>query len=388
MQPGAGAARAPGPADDRAELISPGSVLLSAVAGKVLDDHGHTLHNGAVLVDTSDPSTEPRLLVYLDHVVTDSRLVNGARQMVSRRFQYVEVDQQGTASDPGAEPYLEYASLTAEQEALLAGHLDSAWAGPATESVARDWAIEHLAGPHLESVAAVVQDRVERVSDAVRVRLESEIRYWDRRTNEIKTQEIAGGTPKLNSCLARRPADELAARLLRRRAELASEADLHSSLPTVVAAAVIVPQGLLEALAGGAPDPTAAADKAETDRRAVAAVMAAERALGRQPTEQEHANPGFDIMSVDPDTGNHYFIEVKGHLPRTDEIHVSARQVRQAQNGPDRWRLAVVSVPDDPNARPQVRYLVKPFADTTMPTAMTKVGLKVAALLADAGPPR
>ena len=388
MQPEAGAARTPGPAGDRAELISPGSALLSAVAGKVLDDHGHTLHNGTVLVDASDPSTEPRLLVYLDHVVTDGRLVNGARQVVSRRFQYVEVDQHGTARDPGAEPYLEYATLTAEQQALLAGHLGTAWAGPAAESVARDWAIEHLAGPHLESVDAVVQDRVERVSEAVRVRLEAEIRYWDRRTNEIKTQEIAGGKPKLNSGLARRRADELAARLLRRRAELASEADLHSSPPTVVAAAVIVPEGLLEELAGATPDPTAAADKAETDRRAVAAVMAAERTLGRQPTEQEHANPGFDIMSVDPETGNHYFIEVKGHLPRTDEIHVSARQVRQAQNDPDRWRLAVVSVPDDPNAEPQVRYLVKPFADTTMPTAMTKVGLKVAALLADAGPPR
>ena len=388
MQPDGGAARTPGPAGDRAELISPGSALLSAVASKVLDDHGDTLRHGAVLVDSSDPSTEPRLLVYLDHVVTDGRLVNGARQVVSRRFQYVEVDQQATASDPGAEPYLEYASPTAEQKALLAGHLDATWAGPAAESVARDWAIEHLAGPHLESVSAVVQDRVERVSDAVRVRLESEIRYWDRRTNEIKTQEIAGGKPKLNSGLARRRADDLAARLLRRRAELASEADLHSSPPTVVAAAVIVPQGLLEELAGAAPDPAAAADKAETDRRAVAAVMAAERSVGRQPTEQEHANPGFDIMSVDPDTGNHYFIEVKGHLPRTDEIHVSARQVRQAQNDPDRWRLAVVSVPDDPNAQPQVRYLVKPFADTTMPTAMTKVGLKVAALLADAGPPR
>ncbi|WP_419553594.1 helicase-related protein [Candidatus Poriferisodalis sp.] len=388
MQPDAESARKAGGSGDRAELISPGSALLSAVASKVLDDHGDAMHRGTVLVDTGDPSIEPRLLVYLDHVVTDGRMVNGARQVVSRRFQYVEVDREGAARDPGAEPYLGYESLTAEQKAQLAGDLDTAWAGQAAESVARDWAIEHLAGPHFQSVAAVVQDRVDRVSEAVRVRLESEIRYWDRRTNEIKAQEIAGGKPRLNSGRARARADELASRLLRRRAELDSEADLHSSPPTVVAAAVVVPQGLLDQLAGVPPDPAAAADKAETDRRAVAAVMAAERALGRLPTEQEHANPGFDVMSVDPDTGDHYFIEVKGHLPRTDEIHVSARQVRQAQNDPDRWRLAVVSVPDDSNAEPQVHYLVRPFADANMPSAMTKVALKVAALLADAGPPR
>ncbi|WP_419839405.1 helicase-related protein [Candidatus Poriferisodalis sp.] len=388
MQPDAESARKAGGSGDRADLISPGSTLLSAVAGKVLADHGDALHRGTVLVDTGDPSTEPRLLVYLDHVVTDGRMVNGARQVVSRRFQYVEVDREGAARDPGAEPYLGYESLTAEQKAQLAGDLDTVWASQAAESVARDWAIEHLAGPHFESVAAVVKDRVDRVSEAVRVRLESEIRYWDRRTNEIKAQEIAGGKPRLNSGRARARADELASRLLRRRAELDSEADLHSSPPTVVAAAVVVPQGLLDQLAGAPPDPAAVADKAETDRRAVAAVMAAERALGRLPTEQEHANPGFDLMSVDPDTGDHYFIEVKGHLPRTDEIHVSARQVRQAQNDPDRWRLAVVSVPDDPAAEPQVHYLVRPFADATMPSAMTKVALKVAALLTDASPPR
>ena len=388
MQPDAESVQKADGAGDRAELISPGSALLSVVAGKVLDDHGDALHRGTVLVDTGDPSTEPRLLVYLDHVVTDGRMVNGARQVVSRRFQYVEVDREGAARDPGAEPYLGYESLTAEQKAQFAGDVDTAWAGQAAESVARDWAIEHLAGPHFESVAAAVKDRVDRVSEAVRVRLESEIRYWDRRTNEIKAQEIAGGKPRLNSGRARARADELASRLLRRRAELDSEADLHSSPPTVVAAAVVLPQGLMDQLAGAPPDSAAVADKAETDRRAVAAVMAAERALGRLPTEQEHANPGFDVMSVDPDTGDHYFIEVKGHLPRTDEIHVSARQVRQAQNDPERWRLAVVSVPDDPNAEPQVRYLVRPFADATMPSAMTKVALKVATLLADAGPPR
>ena len=203
----------------------------------------------------------------------------------------------------------------------------------------------------------------------------------------MKAQEIAGGKPRLNSGRARARADELETRMVRRRAEFDTEADLHSSPPTVVAAAVIVPQGLVDALSGSPPDAEAVADKMETDRRAVAAVLAAERELGRIPQEQAHNNPGFDVMSVDPATGDHYFIEVKGHLPRTEEIHVSARQVRRAQNDLQRWRLAVVSVPDDPAAEPRVAYLVTPFSGVTMHPAQTSVPLKVATLLADAGPP-
>ena len=200
--------------------------------------------------------------------------------------------------------------------------------------------------------------------------------------------ELAGGRPKISSGRARARADELEARLARRRLELEMEADLHSSPPNIAAAALIIPQGLLEELAGTPPDPEEAADKMETDRRAVAAVLAAERSLGRVPEAQAHSNPGFDVLSVDPATGTHYFIEVKGHLPRTNEISVSAQQVQKARSNPDRWRLAVVSVPDDPDSDPEVHYLLDPFRDYTLHFAQTKLTLNVANLLAAAGPPR
>ena len=381
-RPGDGAAAV------RADLISPGTPLLAAVVARVLADHAETLQRGAVLVDTGDPSTDPRLLVYLDHVITDGRQVHGARQVVSRRFHYVEIDRHGDAVNPGDEPYLDYAPVSADQQVLLDGHLDLDWAGQTAEVAARAWAIEHLAGPHFDEIAGVTHDRVARVSDAVRERLESEIRYWDRRTEEIKAQEIAGRKPRLNSGRARARAEDLAARLARRRLELNLEADLHNSPPTVVAAAVVVPQGLLDELAGQPGDPAAEADRAETDRRAVAAVMKAELALGRVPEEQHHSNPGYDVLSTDPATGVCYFIEVKGHLPRTEQISVSKRQVGKAQNNQKRWRLAVVSVPDDPDAEPEVRYLVEPFRDVTLHPAQTSVPLNVDDLLAYAGPPQ
>ncbi|MCY3562215.1 MAG: helicase-related protein [bacterium] len=373
---------------DRAELISPGSPLLTAVVTKILADHGHTLDRGATLIDPDDLSTEPRLLVYLDHAVTDGRHVSGHRQVVSRRFQYVKIDRHGAVSDPGGEPYIGYQPPTEEQRALLDANLNLDWVDHTAESTARDWAIEHLAGPHFEEIAAITKARVERVREAVRERLESEIRHWDERTEQIKAQELSGGRPKISSGRARARADDLETRLARRRLELDMEADLHSSPPNIVAAALIIPQGLLDQLAGTPPDPQETADKMETDRRAVAAVLAAEHALGRTPEAQAHSNPGFDVLSVDPTTGTHYFIEVKGHLPRTTEISVSAQQVQKARSNPDRWRLAVVSVPDDPHTEPTVHYLVDPFGDYTLHFAESRITLNVADLLAAAGPAR
>ena len=150
---------------------------------------------------------------------------------------------------------------------------------------------------------------------------------------------------------------------------------------------MVVPQGLLDELAGR-PVSTDPAIKAETDRRAVAAVIAAEQALGRVPEEQPHGNPGYDVLSTDPATGVCYFIEVKGHLPQTEQITVSRRQVGKAHNNAERWRLAVVSVPDDPEAEPEVHYLIEPFKHVSLHPAQTSVPLNVAELLAYAGPPR
>ncbi|MDE0117282.1 MAG: helicase-related protein [bacterium] len=366
---------------DRAELISPGTPLLTAVINKVLADYEYTLSRGATLTDPQDQSTEPRLLVYLDHSVTDGRQVHGHRQVVSRRFQYVEIDQLGNAQNAGNEPYIGYAPLTDEDRALLEGHLDLDWADHTAEETAKSWAIEHLSQPHFEEIHRVTEARVAKVSEAVRERLEAEIRYWDQRAEELKRQELAGQKPRLNSGRARVRADELATRLTRRRLDLDRESDLHNSPPTIVGAAIVVPQGLIDQLRGAPPDPEEAADKMETDRRAVAAVLEAERALGRNPEAQAHSNPGYDVLSIDPATGTHYFIEVKGHLPRTTEIHISAQQISKAKSLPEHWRLAVVSVPDDPTEPPTVRYLVDPFSDYTPHFAQTGLTLNVADLL-------
>lgn len=372
----------------RAELIAPGHPLLSALIETVLEKYGDTLTTGATLVDDTDDGCMPRALVYLDHAIVDGRIDSaGRRRIVSRRFQFVEVAEEGTITDPGADPYLNYRSLTSEEEPILQAGLDHAWADDSVDAVARNWAIANLATPHFEEIAEVTKVRIDRVHTAVRERLDGEIQYWDLRAFELQQQEERGKKPRLNSERARQRANELEARKNRRLSELATEADLSSRPPNVVAAALIVPGGLLSKLTGTS-DQVTPGDTAETDRRAVAAVMKAERSLGRVPVEQAHNNPGFDIASRDPDDGTVYLIEVKGHRPTTPEIKVSVVQVRQAKQNPDHFRLAVVEVPEDSSGEPVVRYLVRPFDGYELHFAQTHLPLKVAHLAHLAGAPQ
>jgi superfamily II DNA or RNA helicase len=365
----------------RADLVCPGHPLLTGIIDTVLDRYGAHLTSGTTFVDTADMGVTPRVLVYLEHAVTDGRLTAGARKVVSRRFQFVEVDESGQINDPGAEPYLRYDPISAEARALLATS-DLAWASNGADATARNWAIANLATPHFDDVATVTRTRIARVREAVIQRLDLEIRYWDARAAELKAKELQGKKGNLNSGKARQRADDLEARKERRLRELVIEADLTNHAPTIVGAALVIPQGLLDQLTGQPSviiDPEVAQ---ETDRVAVAAVMEAEIALGRVPVEQVHNNPGFDILSEDPETGMSYFIEVKGHRPANTEIKVSANQVRMAKMNPERFRLAVVSVPNDPSHQPsRVRYLVRPFDDYEPYFAQTYLPLNVEALL-------
>jgi hypothetical protein len=363
----------------RAELIAPGHPLLAALIDTVLEQYGPTLAAGTTLIDRADPGETLRVLVYLEHAITNAWV--GRDNTVSRRFQFVEVEPDGTISDPGAEPYLNYDAPTDVDKALLQQGVDVDWVNDSVESVARGWAIANLASPHFDEIAEVTHGRVARVRAAVEQRLDQEIQYWDARAAELKQQELQGKNPRLNSGRARQRADDLDARKQRRFRELAAEADLANQPPTVVAAALVIPQGLLDRLAGIAADPTLPINSEETDRRAVAAVKKTERAIGRITDEQHHNNPGFDLLSLDPVTGTRYFIEVKGRVPSNPEIKVSAVQVRQGKQNPDRFRLAVVTVPPNVDEEPTVHYYVQPFDGYELHFAQTYLPLKVADLL-------
>jgi hypothetical protein len=132
----------------------------------------------------------------------------------------------------------------------------------------------------------------------------------------------------------------------------------------VAAGALVLPQGLLDKLLGrsAAAPPLPARDTALTDRRAVDAVLAAERRLGRVPQEMPHNNPGYDIQSR-TGKGHLIFIEVKGRVTGAEDFWVTKTEALTGKNAAIGFRLALVSVYPGSPEHDQVRYIVDPFRD-------------------------
>lgn len=348
------------PGKPTATLLTPGHPLLEATLGVLLERHGSTLQQGAVLVDPNDWRTEPRVLVYLEHEVVDGRAEeSGQRRVVSKRFEYVEIDAAGVVTDAGYHPYIDYRPPDPEEFEAVTDVLDAPWTRANLTDVAQRHAIEHNAPKHLVEVEARVHARVDATSTAVEKRLSEEIRYWDAQALKLKDAELAGKrNAKLNSARARQRADEAAERLERRLAELALERKISARQPRVTGGALIIPAGLLASRLGG-PPPTHARDTERSDRLAVAAVLAAELSLGRSPKEMPHNNKGYDIESRRPD-GDLTFIEVKGRVIGAQDFTITASEILCGLNNGANHILALVEVAEDDSTT--VRYIRDPFS--------------------------
>ena len=166
---------------------------------------------------------------------------------------------------------------------------------------------------------------------------------------------------RMNAALAAQRADDLTARLERRTEELEQERQIAPLPPVVIGGALIVPQALLDRSSGETSVSVEVSDRERIDRLAMAAVMEAERGLGRMPSEMPHENPGYDIESKDPRDNRLLFIEVKGKAAGSTTLTVSKTQILTAFNKPDEFILAIVEVDGDTASEP--RYV---------PTAVSK----------------
>ena len=110
---------------------------------------------------------------------------------------------------------------------------------------------------------------------------------------------------------------------------------------------VVIPRGLLqERQAPSVPnhfaeDPAA---RREIELAAMAAVMAAERALGNEPVDVSAQKIGYDIASHDPRSGHLRFIEVKGRIDGADSVMVTRQEIITSLHEPERFILAIVHV--------------------------------------------
>ena len=342
-----------------AAFVCPGHPLLDATIDLILERYRDLLKRGAVLVDPTDAGEEVRALFYLEHALQDARTDReGNRRVVSKRLQFVEIDGQGGVRDAGPAPYLDYRPLADEERAAVAEALDAPWLRGNLDGQVLGYAAEHIVPGHLDEVRRRKDDLVGKTLAAVNDRLTKEINYWDHRAAQLKEQELAGKTPRLNSALARKRADEMEARLQKRRQELEQERQVSPLPPVVIGGALVVPMGLLARL--GVVDGASmhALETARVERLAMDAVMEAERRLGYEPRDVGAQKLGYDVESSAPGGGPLRFIEVKGRVAGADTVTVTKNEILTGLNKPDDFILAIVEI--DGAARGP-RYVRQPF---------------------------
>ncbi len=233
--------------------------------------------------------------------------------------------------------------------------LEGEWVRSSLEDVAISHGVT-LARQHLVEVRRRTLDRVDRVAEAIRSRLLTEIRYWDHRAAELRDREHAGRLPAsgMNSANARQRADELKIRLRNRLGELDAERQLSSAPPVVAGGALVIPAGLLARLVGR----TASAVDATSQASAVQAVLDTERSLGRDPVRLPREGQGYDIESRSPE-GTPMFITVKCRTS-VGGFAVTQSEIGVARNTGNRHVLALV------NGR-HVRYVRRALSGVSDP---------------------
>jgi SNF2 family DNA or RNA helicase len=347
-----------------AAFVCPGHPLLDAVIDLTLERNSDLLKRGTVLVDERDPSTQLRVLFYLEHVIQDAGLTRaGERRIVSKRMLYVEMDASGTTRHMHYAPYLDYRPLAAGEPAInvILDRPESLWINRELEQKAQGYAIANVVPQHLAEVRGHKVELIAKTEAAVKERLTKEITYWDHRAEELKLQEQAGKpNAKLNSGEARKRADLLQGRLQKRLEELKLEAQLSPLPPVVLGGLLVVPIGLITTMTGQATvAPTAPVDTQISAARARAIVMEIERGLGFDPTDREFEKLGYDIESRVLGTGKLRFIEVKGRVSGAATITVTRNEILYSLNKPEDFILAIVEFVDDGAHR--AHYLQQPF---------------------------
>jgi len=354
----------------QAALIAPGHPLLEATIDLIRERNVDVLKRGAVFIDDSDYGTDARLLSYIEDSVQDGVILpSGGKRIISKHIHFVELKEDGTTTNAGYAPYLDYRAADEAEHAAVRDFLSTQqWLQANVEETAVGYAISEVIPVHVKEVKERKTKLIDKTAKAVKERLTAEIQYWDFRAADLKMKETAGkANAKLNSQLASRRAEELESRMQKRLAELETEKLISATPPVVVGGAIVIPRGLLNKLLGR-PD-TFAADalaRREIELIAMKTVMEIETSLGYIPRDVSAAKVGYDVESQIPqskrgeDGATLRFIEVKGRARGANTVTVSKNEILTAFNKPDEYILAIVEVDGD---QAKTVYLKNPFRE-------------------------
>lgn len=222
-------------------IVQPGHPLLDALVEQLLESTAVERREGCLLIDDNGHG-EARLLVALVQSVVDS---HDPPQPVTRRFEVIELRQNGEVVDVGPQALQLYRPATPVEQDAAAQLLDAPWLSDGLDEVARTWAITTALPAFEEEVSTAVDQRVERTRRAVLDRLNQQIEHWDLEAGRLVANDGAGVRAQSRSESAERKARDLEDRLDRRLTDLKAQQLVVPEPPRLEATALVVPAELV-----------------------------------------------------------------------------------------------------------------------------------------------
>lgn len=365
-----------------ASLIHPAHPLMQSMTDLVLEQHRNKLKQGAVLVDPKDMGLNPKVLFIIDHSVKEG---SDPAHVISRRVQFIEIDENGRAANAGWAPHLDMETIQPADLRLIEDVLNAPWITRNLEGAALAHASTSLVPEHFEEVKARRERSVDKTLAAVQERLVKEINFWSDRYIKLQEDLSAGKDVRLTLENVRRTIDDLTARLEVRKKELSDMRHVISATPVVMGGSLVIPAGLLMQRKGQ-PGWTADAEvRARIESIAMKAVMEIERSHGHEVFDVSAQKCGWDITSIPPAMDGKLppsrHIEVKGRAKGQTTITVTRNEILYGLNQADKFILAIVVV--DGEERQGPFYIRNPFSREP-DWAVTSINLDLDQLLARA----
>lgn len=343
-----------------ADLIHPGHPLMASITDLILENFRASLKEGAILVDPSDDSTEPRVVFMLDHSIKES---SGTQRTASQRLQFVSINKKLEANNAGWAPHIDLRPIDESEKTKIKYLLEEPWIAQDLESKALLFATNQLAPAHYQEIKTRREKQADKIIKEVNKRLIKEIDYWSDRYIKLKEDVAAGKQPRMQPENAKRRCEDLSARLEQRKREVEAMRNVVSSTPNIIGGTLIIPAGLLETLLGvNSFTPDAEARK-RVEMVAMNAVIELEKSFGNTVFDVSAEKCGWDITSRPPIQNGKMFedrhIEVKGRAKGQSTITVTANEIIYALNQKNKFILAVVIVDGDKHEGPY--YIKNPF---------------------------
>ena len=308
--------------EEKLEWVTPGHPLFEALRRNSWNQGTETLASGACF--HSLEHDEPTRIDFYR-----AKVVDGLQQTIHERLFAVEMRE-------GLAPKL--------KEPQVLGNLTAAEKPDSVPAIASspeeaDWLHENALMPFREEIRKERTEELQRISEHVELSLTEVLRRTDReigRAVEDKANQIAGAEGRLAQAENRHTA--ALERRDRRRRELDQQQALTLQGMERLTTVLVLPHPN-----SNDPEVKNLKSSRETELIAMQVVMGHERAQGRQVVDVSEKDLGYDVTSLDLNSGDLRLIEVKGLAAETGTILLTPNEHRVAEDRPDCFWLYIVT---------------------------------------------